>query len=150
MPEGTESLLGISLGARRSIFCVFGIASLFEGGFLLRSLLVFTLAPRAVVGAELATDPVGPHPLRSGSCVWGFPDVRPGDRERARQGNLFAHFTSALLKLAHILHVLATLENHMMSRLWLVPGVRAASDRGSSVVLDMCQYGTTWLKPTRF
>ena len=62
MPEGTESLFGISLGTRLSMFCVFGIASLFEGGFLLRSLLVFTLAPRAVVGAELATDPVGPLP----------------------------------------------------------------------------------------
>ena len=124
-----------------------------------RQLIKGWIASQAIVCFHLGTPcsswsrardrPGGPPPLRSDSSLWGFPDLRPGDRERVRQGNLFAHFTSALLLLAHRMHVPATLENPMMSRLWLVPGIRRASERGSGVVIDMCQYGTRWLKPTR-
>ena len=110
---------------------------------------MFHLGTQCCSWSRARDRPGGSPPLQSDYCLLGFPDLRPGDRERARQGNVFAHFTSALLKLAHTLHVPVTLENHMMSRLWLVPVVWVASDRGSSVVLDMCQYGTTWLKPTR-
>jgi hypothetical protein len=74
---------------------------------------------------------------------------------------MFASFSASVLKLCMILGIPGTIENPKSSRIWLYPSIVALSrcrhrvhtpsplSRPSSIVLDFCQFGTDWRKPTK-
>jgi hypothetical protein len=95
--------------------------------------------------------PNGPPRLRSDQCPRGLPGLAPNAQEEVRLGNLFANFSALVLLTCSRSGVPGTLENPSSSRLWLMPSVISILGRraSSSVVFDMCSFGTQWRKPTR-
>jgi hypothetical protein len=95
--------------------------------------------------------PGGPPPLRSNSEVWGLPGLSPGDQLKVHVGNTLARFSMSVMFAARFANIACSLENPASSRLWITPPAKRllTSSRVSDVVSDFCQWGTSWLKPTR-
>ena len=96
--------------------------------------------------------PGGPPRLRSDQQPLGLPNLRPGDQEKVRIGNVVMRFSCRVLHLARRLRLPFTLENPQRSRLWICPPFRNLMRCTCVYVMDVtfCSFGTPWKKPTKF
>ena len=94
--------------------------------------------------------PGGPPRLRSDICPLGLPDLRPGDQQTVRLGNMLMYFSARCLRLCVHMHVPATLENPRLSRLWICSPISAVLRKRVITFnhVDFCMFGTPWKKPT--
>ena len=65
--------------------------------------------------------PGGLPPLRDSQNVAGYPDLRPGDAEKARIGNLFARWCLKLMRCCVRTRTTGLLENSYTSWAWQLP-----------------------------
>jgi hypothetical protein len=96
-------------------------------------------------------DGLGPGPLRTDSCLFGLPNLRPSDAKKVREGNALLNFCIRLLQLCQLHTVPYVLENPHSSMAWIMPSMERFISRYSPdlLALDCCQFGEPWKKPTR-
>ena len=89
-----------------------------------------------------------PCDLRCNTDLWGLPDLSPSDQKKVDDGNAMTLFTVSIIQLCIEAKIPVALENPLTSMIWLLPEV-AQLGGAQEVKLDMCQFGTPWMKPTR-
>ena len=96
-------------------------------------------------------DGLGPGPLRTSQHLWGLPGLSEADKKKVATGNRLLHFTVRLLTQCVKHSVLYVLENPNSSMAWDMPPLKRflQSHHPFSFVLDYCQFGEPWKKPTR-
>lgn len=96
-------------------------------------------------------DNLGPGPLRDIDNLWGFPWLSSLDRHKVVQGNNLLRFTLRIIACCEHLHIPYALENPLSSYAWSMPPMQKFVRKFSPLeaVLDFCQYGEAWQKPTR-
>lgn len=96
-------------------------------------------------------DGLGPGPIRSPDFLWGLPDLNGSDRRKVLTGNNLLLFTLRLLRLCERCHVPYALENPMSSMAWDIDKMQyfISSFSPQIVLLDYCQFGEIWKKPTK-
>ena len=95
-------------------------------------------------------DNLGPGPLRDIDNLWGFPWLSSLDRHKVVQGNNLLRFTLRIIACCEHLHIPYALENPLSSYAWSMPPMQKFVRKFSPLeaVLDFCQYGEAWQKPT--
>ena len=98
-------------------------------------------------------DGKGTPPLR-GNCprtLKGLPGLKPSQRKRVLSANKLLFYTYELCSLCMKHKVPFYLENPRSSRVWLWPTVKKLlRDKATTALLvDYCQYGTDYKKPTQ-
>ena len=90
-------------------------------------------------------------PLRSKLHPMGLPDLAPVDAEKVRIGNRLLRFSLKVVDACRARRIPVALENPRRSRLWWTPCMLQHLRRGATkVIVDFCQFGTPWQKPTTF
>ncbi len=79
----------------------------------------------------------------------GLQGLSEPDTQKLQTGNELAVWTAKTIKLAIRHRVPVILENPASSMLWLFPPIRQLLKLGTSSVVDMCAFGTSYKKPTR-
>ena len=94
-----------------------------------------------------------PQPLRGDDAhtILGLPDLSEKDAATVKAANRMVIGACKLIRRALRLGIPGYLENPMCSRLWLCPMIRKLlqDTRVTVVKVDMCQYGTQWMRPTK-
>ena len=103
----------------------------------------FSTARRAPLYARF------PHQLRSREHPFGLPLLTGNDLEICMRGNQLAAFTAMIIRLCNKLRIPWMLENPASSYLWSHPPMQSALRGCTDTVIDQCQYGMAWRKPTR-
>ena len=90
------------------------------------------------------------HGIRT-SCGAGsiLLDCRCLQEKICMRGNQLAAFTAKIIRLCNKLRIPWVLENPASSYLWSHPPVQSALRGSTDTVIDQCQYGMAWRKPTR-
>lgn len=96
-------------------------------------------------------DNLGPGPLRDADTLWGFSWLNHVDRHKVEQGNSLLRFTLRIMACCERLHIPYALENPFSSYAWSMPPMQKFIRQFSphEAILDVCQYGEQWQKPTR-
>ena len=91
-----------------------------------------------------------PPPLRTHGHVMGRPGLSPADQLRVQQGNASLRFSIRVMRECLKQNIPVGLENPRTSWMWQAPAMaRLLRLRGvRTVVVDQCQWGSRWLKPT--
>lgn len=97
-------------------------------------------------------DGKGPGPLRTLEHLWGLPQLSSRDQKKLSTGNRLFSFTLRLLTLCSEYRVPFVLENPKSSLAWNMPPLSKFSYKykPQTIVLDYCQFGEPWRKPTKF
>ena len=90
--------------------------------------------------------------LRSKELPWGLQFLSAKEQDQVKHGNLCVRFCLRLMRLCLKYDVPFILENPQTSFLWDLPEIEALVNKSDCYVrvLDFCQFGTKWKKPTRF
>ena len=96
--------------------------------------------------------PGGPPQLRSDLMPLGLPNLRPGDANKVKLGNILLRFSVKVMKKARDLFIAFTIENPARSRLWICPPMSSFLRlRGvQQALVEFCAFGTRWRKSTKF
>ena len=88
--------------------------------------------------------------IRSRRFPWGLPDLPERLQAQVLQGNRLARATLRILRACLANGTPAVLENPATSRLFLLPGLRRIMSSACAAyhIIDLCQYGASWRKPT--
>ncbi len=88
--------------------------------------------------------------IRSRRCAWGLLGLMPRLAQQVVEGNQLARAAIAVLRACIKSSTPVVCENPATSRLFLLPEMRRIISLPQSRyrVVDMCQYGTSWRKPT--
>ena len=94
-----------------------------------------------------------PSALRGDSpqTIYGLPNLPAKDAAKVRNANRMLRGSVRCIKKCVQLKVPGYLENPLTSRIWKTKPIQALIRRRQAftVDFDMCQYGTSWRKPTR-
>ena len=90
--------------------------------------------------------------VRSRMYPWGVPNLPPHEQNRVEVANVVMKACLTLLIALHKQGLPWILENPASSKMFFLPELvkLAADDNVTSVVVDFCQFGTDWKKPTMF
>ena len=102
----------------------------------------FSMARRAPLWSRF------PHALRSAEHPCGLPELSGTDRLVCSRGNRLARKTAKLIAICMQHKIPWLLENPKSSFLWRFPAIERALKSAQCVVVDQCQYGCPWMKPT--
>lgn len=96
-------------------------------------------------------DGLGPGPLRDVDNLWGFSWLNNTDRRKVNQGNSLLRFTLRCMTVCEELGIPYAVENPLSSYAWMMPPMVKFCRRfqPAEAVLDFCQYGELWQKPTK-
>ena len=96
-------------------------------------------------------DGLGPGPLRTAEFLWGLPSLSHRDQKKVLTGNNLLLFTLRVLRVCESMHVAYALENPLTSMAWEIDHMQLFLKTFTPffAVLDFCQYGENWKKPTQ-
>ena len=116
-----------------------------------RVLFVWIGMPCTSFSRARKLDGLGPGPLRTSAYLWGLPYLSERDRKKVLSGNNLLLFTLRVLKVCEDMHVAYALENPLSSMAWEIDRMQRFVEHFSpcQVVLDFCQFGEAWKKPTQ-
>ena len=88
--------------------------------------------------------------IRSRRCPWGLPGLTPRLEQQVAVGNRLAKAALVVLRACLRSKTPCVCENPATSRLFLLPEMRRIMSlpQAQYHVVDMCQYGASWRKPT--
>ena len=93
-----------------------------------------------------------PAPVRSHQQLWGLSNLIEADKRLCENGNGTARMCLKVLEWCNQHRIPAALENPMSSLIFLLPELKKLfQEHGQTheVIVDMCSFGTEYLKPTR-
>ena len=123
------------------------IINLIRHGFVA---LIWIGMPCTTFSRARKNDGLGPGPLRSDECPMGLPLLNCRDCKKVDEGNHLLAFSCRLIHEAQVKGIPWILENPNSSRAWLTPSLQQVIGQKfvETCVLDFCQFGTPWKKPT--
>ena len=95
----------------------------------------------------------GPPPLRghAGKSIWGLDTLTGTDRVRVNKANALLRRMHEMMRELMRYGRPFYLENPLRSKLWCHPYIKkwVRHDLTTTVILDYCQFGEAWVKPTQ-